>query len=377
MIIDMHCHWSLTHRPADAAIERFSFEPAVDPDDPNDIVFDSCASPRAGRWWSWKFLQRMMGIDRTMRVGDPRTDARIEEFFFRHLLAAGPVERCVLLAFDWYRDNRGNRPPLPGGDREFGNDIYTSNSYVRHLCRTHPQRFLFGASVHPYRPAALRCIEEVFHAGAALLKWLPLHQNIDALDPRTLDALRLCADLGLPVLAHYGEEFTLGTNHPELVPVHGFLEALRRLRREGAMPPAIVAHVATPVWPLGHTASYEATCTALLDEFADAPLYADISAITTPGKTHFAKKLARQQDLHHKLIFGSDFPIPPGPFLLRWQLGREYASITQEPSWPQQALKACRGLGFNEIVFQRAEEVLPHVNFFADRQHRGNRPAVE
>ena len=104
---------------------------------------------------------------------------------------------------------------------------------------------------------------------------------------------------------------------------------------------------------------------ALAGEFADAPLYADISALVTLGKAGFLRQLLRRPELHHKLLFGSDFPVPPLLHRLRCDLGRDYARVAGVRSWPQRAALACRRLGFNEIVLHRAAEILPHVDFFA------------
>ncbi len=288
----------------------------------------------------------------------------------QHLSAAGPCERFVLLAFDAVRDDDGSCPCLPRSGDRFGSDIYTSNSLVRAACRARPERFLFGASVHPYRADAVACVEEVFATGACLLKWMPLHHNIDPADPRTLAVLRKCAELGLPVLVHCGPEFTLTTQRPQYKSVRPLLKTLRDLRCEGGMPCVIVAHVATPVLPLGRRDSHQALVEALSGEFADAPLYADISALAAAGKVGYLRRLARQPELHHKLLFGSDFPVPPAVWRLRRDLGTGYRRIRAVRSWPQQAALVCQELGFNEIVLQRAAELLPNVDYFKTQHER-------
>ncbi len=365
MIIDIHCHYTLTRRPAVVA-DRFSFEPG--PPQATDgghaarpTEYDSCVSPRALRRWSWRAARWWLRLPR----GDAELDRRLAAEYEQHLHAAGPIERFVLLAFDAVRTDDGQCPPLPHSRADLGSDMYTSNSFVRDLCRRHPQRFLFGASVHPYRPNAVACVEEIFAAGACLLKWIPLHQNINLADPRTRAVLRTCAELGLPVLVHCGDEFTLTTQRPEHRSVRPLLTALRELRHAGNMPCTIVPHAATPVSPFGDRDSHHALLEALGGEFADAPLYADIAALTTWVKTGFLRQLVRRQELHRKLLFGSDFPVPPLAQRLRCDLGRDYRRLTAEPSWPQRQARMCRWQGCNEIVFQRAAELLPHVDFFA------------
>jgi predicted TIM-barrel fold metal-dependent hydrolase len=329
MIIDVHCHYTFTHRIASNAIERFSFEPAFQADGP---ALDSFVSPRAINRISFRFTRQIVGIPSEIPPG-PEFDTHLERFYDGHLLADGPIDRYVLLAFDDYHTAAGvrNSPPERGSD--FGGDIYTSNTLVRAACRARPDRYLFGASVHPYRAQAVDWVREVAAAGAVLLKWLPLHQNIDIADPRTIDVLRCCAEIGLPVLVHYNEEFTLRTQHPEFLPVTPLLDVLRELRREGAMPITIVAHVATPVTPLGIEHPHRELIAALLGEFADAPLYADISALTTWGKIRYLRQIAARQELHSKLLFGTDFPVPVALPRLRFDLGRAYRDIRANPSW--------------------------------------------
>lgn len=253
MIIDIHCHHAFTRRPADVA-ERFSFEPAELDGQP---AWDSCLPPRVLRRPTWSMWQWLLGLNPRLRPG-AGLDRVLEEWYDRHLGADGPVERHVLLAFDAYHDDRGNRPPLPETRRQRGSDMYTSNTFIRAACRRRPQRYLFGASVHPYRENAAACLEEVFAAGACLLKWIPLHQNIDCRDSRTVAVLRHCAELGLPLLVHYGPEFMLATQHAEYVSPEPLLDVLRQLRREGSMPTVIVAHAATPVLSFGDRLPFRA-----------------------------------------------------------------------------------------------------------------------
>jgi hypothetical protein len=365
MIIDVHCHYTLSRLPH-AATDRFSFEPADNAgSNPNGqhsypTDFDSCVSPRAVNRAAWRAARWYLKYP----PPGPALDQQLRAEYAEHLTNDGPIERFVLLAFDAVHDDDGRCVPLPERGARPGSDIYTANSLVRKLCRDHPDRFLFGASIHPYRPNAPDCVEELFHAGACLLKWIPLHQNIDVTDERTLAVLRRCATLRLPLLVHVGEEFTLRTNRPEFRSIRPLLEALRRLRRDGAMPPTIIAHAATPATPFGDRSSHRILLEALHGEFADAPLYADISAFTTWTKIPYMRRLARRQPLHRRLLFGSDFPVPAATPRLRRDLGSDFRRISAIRSWPQRAVYVYRRLGFNEIVFHQAADLLPNVEFF-------------
>jgi len=361
MLIDMHCHYTLTRR-VPTSTPRFSFEPAGAPGpDARPTDYDSCVSERALRRPAWRLARWWLRLP----APGPALDVHLEQEYARHLLAPGPIERYVLLAFDAAHADDGTVPALPRRRRDFGSDIYSSNSFIRSLCRRHPQRFLFGASVHPYRARAEAALEEVFAGGACLVKWMPLHHNIDPADPRTRRALACCARLGLPVLLHYGPEFTLTTQRPAFQALGPLLTTLAELRRAGDMPITIIAHAATPVLPWESPTEYRRLLAALTGDFAAAPLYADVSALVTPAKARFLRALLRRPDLHHKLLFGSDFPVPPSLVRLGSALGGARQAVAAEPAWPQRAARACRAAGLNEIVLQRAARLLPNVDFFA------------
>jgi predicted TIM-barrel fold metal-dependent hydrolase len=202
-------------------------------------------------------------------------------------------------------------------------------------------------------------LAELAAAGVALIKWLPIHQNINAEDERTVAFLRKAAELGVPMLVHYGGEMSLARQHMEFEDPMPMIRVLRRLREEGRMPTVMVAHAATPSFFWQSRAGHKALVDALLGEFTDAPLYAEISALTGLGRTGWLKRLAKRKELHGKLVWGSDYPVPVMLRLLSGTLNRETRrTISKEPSWIEQSLRACRAAGFSEEVFTRAEEIL-------------------
>jgi len=206
---------------------------------------------------------------------------------------------------------------------------------------------------------AVDMLDEVAAAGAVLIKWLPLSQNIDVRDPRTVAFLRRAAEIGMPVLIHCGEEFTLGNMHPEFADPSGLLETLRLLRREDRMPTVIVAHAATPsTWPLRSDSTYRILADALTGEFADAPLYSDIAALALPNKVVFLRRLLRNERLRRKLVYGSDFPIPTFPTMLRPLLGQHYRSIRSCDSWLDRDVLLKQALGMDDEILNRAATIL-------------------
>ena len=359
MVIDVHCHVGFSSRRVDPAIPRFSFERAGAVGTPG---YDSYFSPRFLRRPGWFFVRRWLGISPKLDLG-PDLDAQIEAANERHWALASGVDRLVLLAFDEYHDDAGRPIGAARRGQRFGSDLYASNSLVRAICATRPDRFLFGASIHPYRVQdgrnACELLGELAAAGAVLIKWLPIHQNIRADDPRTVAFLRQAARLGLTMLIHYGGEMSLSRQHLEFQSPVPLLDVLRRLRAEGAMPTVIVAHVATPSFIWQGAAGHRALVDAMLGEFADDPLYADLSGMAGFGRRFWLRRLARRRELHHKLVWGSDYPIPvllrSFPRLVDRRTRQEIAGL---PSWIEQSRRLVEALGFEECVFTRAAEIL-------------------
>jgi hypothetical protein len=96
----------------------------------------------------------------------------------------------------------------------------------------------------------------------------------------------------------------------------------------------------------------------LLGEFADAPLYADISALALPHRAGRLKQIAERRELHSKLVYGSDFPLPPAASAFRWRLGKRYAEVKAARLWLDRDVLVKSGLGFEEAVSQRGSVLL-------------------
>lgn len=363
MIIDVHCHVGFSARRVNQDAPRFSFEPHGAEGSPG---YDSYLSPRLLRRPAWFFVRRWLGLRNPLDHGTD-LDAEIATVNDRQWSATQSVDQLVLLAFDEYHDDSGSPIGMAEPRQTVGSDLYASNSLVRNLCASNPSRYLFGGSVHPYRvaqydhnvQAAPFLLAELVAAGVSLIKWLPVHQNIRADDPRTVAFLREAARLAVPMLIHYGGEMSLTSQHREFEDPRPLLGVLSELRRENRMPTIIIAHAATPSFYWQSSAGHRALMEALIGEFAEAPLYVEISALSAFGRTQWLRRLARRKELHHKLVWGSDYPVPvmlwPFWHCLERRKRREIAAL---PSWIDRSLRLAQALGFGEEVFSRAGDIL-------------------
>jgi predicted TIM-barrel fold metal-dependent hydrolase len=355
MVIDVHCHIGFSARRVDPGLERFSFEGQGAAGAPG---YDSYLSPRLFARPAWFFVKRWLGVKAAPARGDD-LDRDIERINERHWSNMPGVDRLVLLAFDEYHDNDGRPIGMAERGQRYGSDLYVSNTLVRAMCRARRDRYLFGGSIHPYRARACELLGELAKAGVKLIKWLPIHQNIDIEDGRSAAFLRRAAELGVPLLIHYGGEMSLSRQHMEFESPIPLLRALRKLRAAGAMPTVIVAHAATPSFIWQNDFGCRTLLDAMIGEFSEAPLYADISALAAFGRTAWLRRLARRPELHRKLLWGTDFPIPVLVRFFWMSVPRsERGRIAALPSWIERDLQLKRALGFDECVFTQAARIL-------------------
>lgn len=295
------------------------------------------------RNWKTRFYFKAFGVSESelQREGDGLILQRLS----LRLAGSSSVQAAVVLALDGAVDHRGEL------DRE-RTELYVCNDFLAAQCRQY-DNLLFGASVNPLRRDALERLDRVVANGAVLVKWLPSIQGADPADRRLIPFYRRLADLGLPLLAHTGEEesFTRAENH---------LADPARLRlalEQGVT--VIAAHCASNGRNDG-----ERNLSRLLPLFAEFPnLYADISALTLANRLGHLQKVLRHPDLHDRLLYGSDMPLPETglttPWLQLLSLGpgesRRLAAIVNP--WDRDvALNLA--LGLPEPVLTRAATIL-------------------
>ncbi|MFT5197369.1 MAG: putative TIM-barrel fold metal-dependent hydrolase [Planctomycetota bacterium] len=211
-----------------------------------------------------------------------------------------------LLAFDYACDNEG--APLPEWSAFHVPDTYAFDVASHAGAGFHPV-----ASIHPARPDALQRLREAKAAGGVLIKWLPSAQNID---PASASCDAFYAEmkrLGLILLVHCGREEAMETGD------WGHLANPLRLRRplESGLR-IIVAHCATT----GSGADLDfpdrpdqpnfKLWLRLMDEPQyKEQLFGDISTLTQVNHfEHGLVELLERQDLHGRLLNGSDWPLP-------------------------------------------------------------------
>jgi mannonate dehydratase len=228
-------------------------------------------------------------VDRLIELSAPLADSRL-----------------MLLAFDYNHDEQGQRHP----ERS---TFYVANRYAEAVAARHP-RLEWICSVHPYREDAVEALRWCAAHGARAVKWLPPAMGMDPSSPRCDPFYAAMQALDLPLLSHGGDELAVqGGGHQE----YGNPLLLRRALEHGVR--VIVAHCASegtgrdlrrgPSGPV--VRNFDLWLSMMRDPAYADLLYGDLSAVTQLNRAPEAlQTLLLADDLHDRLLNGSDYPLP-------------------------------------------------------------------
>jgi len=212
--------------------------------------------------------------------------------------------KLAILAFDYHYAKDGS---IDYARSEF----HIPNEYVLQLAARYPERFIPVASVHPYDPQALHRLEACARAGVTLVKWLPNAQGMDPSDPDIDAFYRAMARHGMALLCHTGLESSVQSDAQRL----GNPLLLRRPLDLGVT--VIMAHAGNRGMsddldnPGRKARNFDLFLRMMDDPTYRDHLYADISMLTQMLRNpRDLTTLLARADLHHRLVNGSDYPLP-------------------------------------------------------------------
>ncbi len=230
-----------------------------------------------------------------------------------------------ILALDYYHN--------PDGTKDLAkSEFYTSNSYIYELSQTYPDIFVPAVSIHPYRKDALEVLEKWGKKGVRFVKWLPNAQGINAADPRIDPYYSIMKKYNMVLLTHAGMEMAVKSRSDQRL---GNPLLFRRPLDMGVK--VIMAHCAS----LGRdkdldnpgkkAKSFDLFLRLMDDPKYEGLLFGEISGITQfnrmPGPV---MTLLERQDLHHRLINGSDYPLPAINIVIQTRSLVKHGLITKE-----------------------------------------------
>lgn len=188
--------------------------------------------------------------------------------------------------------------------------FHVPNAWAAKLAGDFPERFEWVASIHPYRNAAVDDLKTAISNGARAVKWLPAAMGMDPADPRCDAFYRVLAASGTPLIVHCGEEKAVKGSDTQ---AYGNPLRLRRALDAGVK--VVVAHCASLGEDVDDDGQLQSSFALFLklnaEPRAKGLLYGDISAITQRNrKPALIRTLLEREDLHERLLHGSDYPLP-------------------------------------------------------------------
>ena len=253
---------------------------------------------------SIRFFARGLGVEPAALLADPY--GAYVDAMARSIRQSEHVERACLFGVDSRFDERG---------REIHRDRTVCAMTVDALAVTqrHPDVFIPFLSVNPRRPEALDLIDDYVDRGCRGAKFLQNYWGVDLNDRRLVPYYEKLKSHNLPLIIHVGSEYTIDSDsryeriemldlpldcgvtviaaHMGLGRVNHKLRFWRNLSRQ--------------------TRHFDQDYFMLLEMLSRHDnLYADISAILAPLRARALPHLSAQTDVHHKILFGTDYPVP-------------------------------------------------------------------
>lgn len=236
--------------------------------------------------------------------------------------------RHGLLAFD-------QRYDVDGVVDVEGSQMHVPNDWVFELCARDPDLFVPVCSVHPYRKDAILELERCAKLGARLCKWLPNAMGIDPADARCDAFYAKLAELHVALLTHTGEEKAVDAEGAQDL---GNPLRLRRALERGAT--VVMAHCASLGDgvdlddPSGRSvANFELFLRLMAEPKWKGKLFGEISALILANRDpSVLRALLEHEELHERLVDGSDYPLPAIRVIWSTEKLAEAGLITEEES---------------------------------------------
>lgn len=256
--------------------------------------------------------------------------------------AIGYQGKYLLLAFD-------KNFNVDGSVNLDKTEFYVPNEYVFGLSSEYPDVFVAAMSVHPYREDAIEELEKWATRGVRYMKWLPNAMGIDPSDPRIDAFYRRMVDLDVVLLTHTGKEQAVEATSDQAL---GNPLYLRRPLGLGVK--VIAAHCAS----LGTNKDLDDPNQPQVDSFdlfmrlMDNPDYEGLLFGEISGVTQFnrlpnpLRTLLQRSDLHHRLVNGSDYPLPAVNMLISTSTLMKHGFITSSQRTALNTL-----YGYNPLLF--------------------------
>lgn len=191
--------------------------------------------------------------------------------------------------------------------------MYVPNDYIVSLARQYGDIFLPVISLHPYRHDAVEELDKWAKAGVKYIKWLPNAMGMDPADRAIEPFYRRMKQHNMILLSHSGEEQAVEAEDDQEL---GNPLRLRKPLDMGIR--VIVAHAASlgSCKDLDDGGGKKTSCFDLFLRLMNEAKYRGLAFGEVSAMLQFNRMpvpfstLLKRQDLHPRLVNGSDYPLP-------------------------------------------------------------------
>jgi predicted TIM-barrel fold metal-dependent hydrolase len=230
-----------------------------------------------------------------------------------------------LMAFDYFHTETGQPVQQMSTFR-------VPNDYMLSIVKTRADKFFPIISIHPYREDALRDLKFYADQNIRFIKWLPNSMGINPSSEKKSQQLKefyaLMKRNNMVLISHTGDE---KATHAEERQHLGNPAYLKMPLDMGVK--VVMAHLASlgvckntevQAGVCQHNEEYiDIAIHMMKQEKYKDNLFADISALTQYNRQHNIRKIILATEIHHRLINGSDYPLPAVNIVIR--TGKLYA----------------------------------------------------
>lgn len=272
------------------------------------------------------------------------TDESYLDYFIENAENTFPGFKVSAFAFTGYYDEEGN-------EKKELSDFIIPNEWSLYASKK-SNRLLYVTSIHPNSKDAIINLEKAKQDGAIAIKWLPCAQNINPADKKYENFYEKAKELNLPIITHAGAEHAVeGSQFVQDLgnPLH-----LRLPLEIGVK--VIIAHCATEGIDMDfeesktRVPSYNLFSRLMSNKNYENNLFADISATPQINRSKWLPLLLERKEWHHRLLNGSDYPLPCIPILfsLRWL--KESSLISEKDVWMLNGIRKLNPLMFDFLL---------------------------
>lgn len=258
-----------------------------------DRVYDKLAIAMFGK---------KMGLDKSIALNTPY------EAYKQALVSNIRNSKYVSASVIFGVDGRFNQS---GEEIHRDKTVCATNEDVLRLYEENRDIFIPFFSINPMRHDALDLIDKYHALGFRGAKFLQNYWAVDTREDRYIPYFEKLAKLNIPLIVHIGSESSvLSDKSCECI------EMLDSPLQAGVK--TVAAHMALSYSATSPIKAISKKPQNFGDDYhillgmleREENLYADISALLTPIRAKVLPHLALQKQIHHKLLFGTDYPVP-------------------------------------------------------------------